>query len=201
MLLWEPPCDRGRSLTRFVFAGRPEGGRARPCACPARFPTRQVRGLAQLQFDTRDRATPLRYATSLAGGMQAYPPQVCICVGMCMCWFDTFVCTFGSGSTARLRRALRCTAALAHAGGGRELLRVVRARAQALTQTCARTYTGADTNVCVRACGGWASLPQDLLPALYGVPFDWDPEAVRQVGGMGARHTCVMCDVYVARQV
>ncbi|EFJ46374.1 hypothetical protein VOLCADRAFT_105585 [Volvox carteri f. nagariensis] len=35
----------------------------------------EVRGLAQLQFDTRDRSKPLTYCTSLASGLQLYPEK------------------------------------------------------------------------------------------------------------------------------
>ncbi|KAG2487100.1 hypothetical protein HYH03_014213 [Edaphochlamys debaryana] len=35
----------------------------------------EVRGLAQLQFDTRDKTRPFSYTTSLANGLQHYPPE------------------------------------------------------------------------------------------------------------------------------
>ncbi|GFR52000.1 hypothetical protein Agub_g14535, partial [Astrephomene gubernaculifera] len=35
----------------------------------------EVRGLAQLQFDTRDKSRPLTYCTNIANGLQLYPPQ------------------------------------------------------------------------------------------------------------------------------
>ncbi|GLC45843.1 hypothetical protein PLESTM_001791300 [Pleodorina starrii] len=36
----------------------------------------ESRGLAQLHFDTRDRSKPLSYCTSLANGLQIYPPEI-----------------------------------------------------------------------------------------------------------------------------